>query len=363
MGPASPEPSGSGHPGRFHGWQTPSRMAARCPGPACRRRQSAAWSATSPRPASHGGRRPPRNLSATGVARLSPPRARPAATHYHRGDLSRGTFAGAGPHSAPRSLKLLVQPPPPDPPCSMDVHRRIARTVRGRRRGPFLLEALQAQASIRVPSTVKCSADRSGRAFAWASTRAKKARAMSPWSGGSYSLVISSPGPVLGSWLASGAGPGGGPHVSLIDVATGVSVRGFFASTSGFTGGAHVAVGDVNGDGFPDVVTGAGPGGGPHVKVFDGVTGAEIQSFFAYAPGSPVASTWPPVTSTATARPTSSPAPARVAAPTSGSSTVSRGAEIEGFFAYAPGFTTASSSAASEVGDGRRRAQCILAPG
>ena len=33
------------------------------------------------------------------------------------------------------------------------------------------------------------------------------------------------------------------------------------------------------------LVVSAGPGGGPHVKVFDGATGAEMQSFFAYDAG------------------------------------------------------------------------------
>src|SRR5262249_14185695 len=46
---------------------------------------------------------------------------------------------------------------------------------------------------------------------------------------------------------------------------------------------AHVAAGDVTGDGKADIVTGAGAGPGPHVKVFD-ASGAEVRNFFAYAP-------------------------------------------------------------------------------
>jgi hypothetical protein len=57
-----------------------------------------------------------------------------------------------------------------------------------------------------------------------------------------------------------------------------------FQPYGGFTGGVRVATGDVNGDGLDDVITSAGPGGGPHVKVFDGQTGAVLDSFFAFDP-------------------------------------------------------------------------------
>lgn len=80
-------------------------------------------------------------------------------------------------------------------------------------------------------------------------------------------------------------GAGAGPHVKVFDGRTGESIRSFFAYAPTFLGGVTVAAGDVNGDGAADIVTGSGAGGGPHVKVFDGRTGAEIRSFFAYAAG------------------------------------------------------------------------------
>ncbi|CAN5631829.1 hypothetical protein BH11PLA2_BH11PLA2_13310 [soil metagenome] len=49
-----------------------------------------------------------------------------------------------------------------------------------------------------------------------------------------------------------------------------------------FTRGVNVGIGDVNGDGFPDVVTGAASGGGSHVKAVNGLDGSNLFSFFAY---------------------------------------------------------------------------------
>ena len=88
--------------------------------------------------------------------------------------------------------------------------------------------------------------------------------------------------------IITAAGPGGGPHVRVFDGRTGQQltgpVGGFFAYDSTFTGGVFVASGDVNHDGYADIITGAGENGGPHVKVFDGKTGTLLYSFFAYSP-------------------------------------------------------------------------------
>ena len=85
--------------------------------------------------------------------------------------------------------------------------------------------------------------------------------------------------------LVFGAGPGGGPHVRVVSGANpAVELANFFAFSAAFTGGVFVAAGDVNGDGRADIIVGAGPGGGPHVRVFSGADLTELYSFFAFAP-------------------------------------------------------------------------------
>src|SRR5207253_2882959 len=90
--------------------------------------------------------------------------------------------------------------------------------------------------------------------------------------------------------IVTGPGAGGGPHVKVFDGAalqSGVTreLRSFFAFDAHFTGGVNVAVGDVNGDGFADVLVGADAGGGPHVKAFSGADGHLLANFFAYDAG------------------------------------------------------------------------------
>ena len=85
--------------------------------------------------------------------------------------------------------------------------------------------------------------------------------------------------------LVTGAGPGGGPHVRIFDGLSGRPIGEFFAYSTDFRGGVNVTSGQVTGFTRTDViVTGAGPGGGPHVKFFSAPSLAEFASFFAFDP-------------------------------------------------------------------------------
>ena len=79
------------------------------------------------------------------------------------------------------------------------------------------------------------------------------------------------------------AGPGGGPHVLVTDE-NGNPLASFYAYAPSFTGGVSVAAADTDGDGKDEIITGAGPGGGPHVRVFEGNGVAQGPGFYAYAP-------------------------------------------------------------------------------
>lgn len=82
--------------------------------------------------------------------------------------------------------------------------------------------------------------------------------------------------------VIAGAGPGGGPRVRVIDGVTFQTIADIFAFESTFTGGVYVAAGDFNKDGFAEIVIGAGEGGGPRVLIFDGKTRAQISDIFVF---------------------------------------------------------------------------------
>jgi hypothetical protein len=82
--------------------------------------------------------------------------------------------------------------------------------------------------------------------------------------------------------LTVAAGMGGGPRIAIFDGRTVAAqnefsesgrlrlVNDFFAFEDSLRNGAFVAVGDIDGDGFGDLVLAAGPGGGPRVTILSG---------------------------------------------------------------------------------------------
>lgn len=83
--------------------------------------------------------------------------------------------------------------------------------------------------------------------------------------------------------IIAGAGFGGGPAIAILDSQTGAVMESFFAFDKAFTGGIFVAVQDVNSDGILDIIAGAGPSGGPEVRVFNGRNLNVLRSFYAYS--------------------------------------------------------------------------------
>jgi hypothetical protein len=86
-----------------------------------------------------------------------------------------------------------------------------------------------------------------------------------------------------GDEIITGAGGGGGPHVRIFSQ-NGTAVGGFFAYANAFTGGVRVAVGDLKGDGKEEIITAPGPSGGPQIRIFR-MDGTPIGGFWAYGQG------------------------------------------------------------------------------
>ncbi len=83
--------------------------------------------------------------------------------------------------------------------------------------------------------------------------------------------------------IVTAPGPGGRPHIRIFDANGNPTIsNGFFALDGKFLGGANVACGDVDGDGEGEILVSAGPGGGPHVTIHES-DGTMIGNFMAYA--------------------------------------------------------------------------------
>jgi hypothetical protein len=113
-----------------------------------------------------------------------------------------------------------------------------------------------------------------------------------PGMGTQYPVDVQPPPPSTGTHLltqqrlryAVATNGGGTAQVNVYDARTGSLLGIVNPFGRNYTGALSVATGDVTGDGVQDVVVGAGQGRQPTVKVFDGVTLREVASFNAFSP-------------------------------------------------------------------------------
>jgi predicted outer membrane repeat protein len=86
----------------------------------------------------------------------------------------------------------------------------------------------------------------------------------------------------LSKLIVTGPNSGSSPAVQVFNaLKTGTPTQVSYSpiTVSGFSNGARVALGDVNHDGIPDVIVGSGPGQPATVNVYNGATGALLNTF------------------------------------------------------------------------------------
>lgn len=87
--------------------------------------------------------------------------------------------------------------------------------------------------------------------------------------------------------VVAASGPGAPSRIRVLDGRTRFrqELRGLTPYAGRFAGGLNVAAGDINSDGYDDIITAPAGGGNSEVKVFSGRSGELLASFMAYEPG------------------------------------------------------------------------------
>ncbi len=85
------------------------------------------------------------------------------------------------------------------------------------------------------------------------------------------------------SEMITGAGRGGGSHVRFFDDNDMLLNKDFMAYNPKFQGGVELAMGDVDGDGTDEIITAPASQGSAHVRVIR-ANGTEMGGFYAYNP-------------------------------------------------------------------------------
>ncbi|MEW6610776.1 MAG: S8 family serine peptidase [Patescibacteria group bacterium] len=80
--------------------------------------------------------------------------------------------------------------------------------------------------------------------------------------------------------VVTGVGKGGAPQVNVFSL-QGILKSSFYAYNPNYLNGFNVAAGDVDGDGYKEIITAPMPGGGPHVRIFS-FDGKLKGQFFAF---------------------------------------------------------------------------------
>jgi hypothetical protein len=110
----------------------------------------------------------------------------------------------------------------------------------------------------------------------------KEFMAYDPYFSGGIDVAVGNVDGAPGNEIITAAGKGGGPHIKIFDV-NGVLKSQFYAYDYRFAGGVRVATGDTDGDGEDEIITGILGQGGPHVKVLRS-NGTIVREFMAYDP-------------------------------------------------------------------------------